>query len=100
MMRSYDDWRASAPERDEEAPPPCKVCTGEGDDVCGEECAALVARCERERLIKVLYANAWRALQLARVYRQEAQNDDHRVREILHRVGIIRADISELRRVA
>lgn len=98
---SYDSWKTTAPEEDEEAPVPCPICTGHADaEPCGEDCAELVARCERERLIKVLYANAWRALQLAREYRQEAQNDDHRVREILHRVGIIRADISELRRVA
>lgn len=98
---SFDSWKTTAPEEDGEPPVECCVCTGHKyASPCGEDCAELVARCERERLIKVLYQNARRALHLAREYRQEAQNDDHRVREILHRVGIIRADISELRRVA
>lgn len=101
-MRSYDDWRTAAPEMDEEPPTECPVCTGHASaSPCSEECDALVKRCERERLIKVLYENARHALRRAREYREEEpSNDDHRVRAILHRVGIIRADICELRRAS
>ncbi len=38
---SYDAWKLTAPEQDEDAPQPCPVCTGDDDcDPCSEECAA------------------------------------------------------------
>lgn len=82
-------------------PPPCPVCTGEEDaEPCGEDCARIVERCRRERLIRGLYEEARRALRLAREYRIGDATSDFRQRQILRRVYLLRCDIADLRRAA
>lgn len=81
------------------SPPDCPICTGAADaDPCGEDCAETFARCEREKQIRGHYMDAWRALQLARQYREGDATSDFRVKAIMRRVYLIRVDISELRR--
>lgn len=80
-----------------EPPPPCPVCTGEGDEPCGEECAELVERCARERKIRGYYEAARRALRLAREYRIGDTTSDFRIRAILRQVYHYRMDIAALR---
>lgn len=82
-----------------EPPPPCPVCTGDEDaEPCGEECAELVAKVRRQRLIRGLYEDAHRALKLAHEYRIGDFGSDARIKAILRRVYFIRQDIAELRR--
>jgi hypothetical protein len=97
---SFDSWKQTAPEEWSDPPPPCKVCTGEGDETCGEECSELAARCDRERKIRGHYLDAWRALQLAREYRIGDATSDFRVKAIVRRVQLIRVDIADLRKAS
>jgi hypothetical protein len=99
-VSSYDEWKQTAPEESGDPPPPCKVCTGEGDDTCGEECSELAERCDRERKIRGHYLDAWQALRLAREYREGDATSDFRIRAIVRRVYLIRVGIAELRRAA
>lgn len=81
-----------------EPPAPCPVCTGDMyAEPCGEECAGLIARCEREKRIRGLYEAARRALRLAREYRIGDATSDFRVRAIARQVYHYRMDIAALR---
>ncbi len=101
MMRTFDDWKTFAPEEWSDPPPPCPICTGARDaEPCGEECSEMFERCERERKIRGHYRDAWRALRLAREYREGDATSDFRIRAIVRRVYLLRVGIAELRRAA
>jgi hypothetical protein len=80
-----------------ECPSPCPVCTGEGEEPCGEDCDRIYRRCQRERQIRGLYESARRALHLAREYRIGDATSDSRIKAIVRRVYLIRQDIADLR---
>lgn len=81
---------------------PCPVCTGDEDaEPCGEACAALVARAERFRRVRGLYAQARTALAYARLYRAEERHaGGDRERDCLRQVQALRVSIRNEREVA
>ncbi len=95
---NYDSWKASVPEDRETLPAPCPVCTGDGEAMpCGEECAELIAQCERQRRIRGIYVAAKRALKFARTYYELVGPNDYRVKSVLKQVHDYRVDIATLR---
>lgn len=97
MFRTYDDWRSSAPEFDEEPPVRCCVCSGDEDaPPCSEECDEIVGRVARRRQIARLYAGARRCVYYARIY-QLTSPDDSRVTKVLTQANEYRARIRALR---
>lgn len=92
----YDD----ALEAGRVPPVPCPVCTGdESAPPCGEDCAALIARCARERRIRGIYVAARRAIAWAKVYRFASFEgvQDQRVQRVIQQVHFYREDIRALR---
>lgn len=83
-----------------ECPPPCPVCTGEGDEPCGEDCDRIYQRCKREKQIRGLYKAAWQALGRAREYRIGDFESDFRIKAIVRAVYLYRQDIADLRAAA
>ncbi len=100
---SYDDWKCSPPEDDEEPRTPCCVCTGdEHAEPCSEDCADLVRRVKAERIVRRLYKAARRSLSLARLYQAQIypETRDIRIDCCLQRVDELREDIATWRRHA
>ena len=98
MSPMYDSWKASVPEDRETLPAPCPVCTGDGEAMpCGEDCARLIAECERQRRIRGIYLAAKRALKFARTYYELCGRDDYRVKSVVKQVYFFRQDIAVLR---
>lgn len=98
---SYDDWKTSAPEQDDEPPTPCPICTGHEDaEPCSEDCAMLCAEVRLERVAK-RYEEARRTcVELALKYRTEFPAPDHRVQECLARAREYRYLARQLRGAA
>ena len=99
MFKTYDEWRASAPEDDsEQERQPCPVCTGDRDaDPCSEDCDAIMKRATRRAAIQGLYNAAFRALLMAKLYRREGHANDHRITDCVAKVRVYRASIRALR---
>lgn len=101
MLRSFDDWRASAPECDAELPTACPVCTGdETAQACSEECHVLVEKCRREKQIARFYRRATTSLAFAHLYRADGGPNDTRFIECVKLVKSYREAIRTLRRAA
>jgi predicted nucleic acid-binding Zn ribbon protein len=98
---SYDNWKATAPEGDDPYPHECPVCTGHEDALpCSEECADLIERCRRERLIETCRMAAKLVIKVAKSYQREGFPNDHRVSACIDRVNYYRGRIRDLRRAA
>ena len=88
---SYDDWKMTAPESDDEVCVECPVCTGEDDaPPCSLECEQLVFRANflarQEEVIEGLYRSARTSLRLAQRYRDEEGPRGRRERECVERI--------------
>jgi hypothetical protein len=80
---------------------PCPICTGDNEaEPCSEECAALVERVRRERLIESCRLAAKLVIKVAKSYQREGFPDDHRIAACIGRVQYYRGRIRELRRAA
>lgn len=88
---SYDDWKMTAPESDDEVCVECPICTGDNDaEPCGPECAVLVFKAKQIKALRGWYQAARNALKWARRYRQEDGPGFDRERDCLLEVRRVR----------
>lgn len=89
-MATYDDWKTTAPESDDEVCGDCGVCYGGDGPPCSPECERIVFLAKQRSIIRGLYESARMSLRLARRYRGEEGAGARRERECVLRVRAIR----------
>ena len=97
---SYDAWKTTAPESDDDVCGECSVCYGGEGEPCSEECAQIVFRAARVRMQRGWYEAARKALKLARRYRQEDGPGKRRERECVLQARVYRDSIRVARVLA